>query len=370
MAQPHDAPRATPLADRHAALGARMVEFAGWLMPLQYTSILEEHRAVRERAGLFDLSHMGELFIEGPDAAAGLGRALTSDPANLKIGRAHYSMICFPDGGILDDLIVYRLGEQRFMVVANASNAGAVSDALIERLAGLRVILDDRSLATALVAIQGPRAAGILAPLTDVALDGLRYFAIAEGNVAGVPAFVARTGYTGEDGFEIVVDGHSAAAVWDPLIAAGKAEGLVAVGLGARDTLRLEAGMPLYGSELGPDTTPFEAGQGRVVAFAKEGDFVGRSALEKAQAAGPRKRLVGLIVRGRGIARHGYEVFSGSRRIGKVTSGTQSPTLGEPIAMAYVMPSEAEPGTIVAVGIRDQRVQAEVVALPFYRSPV
>src|ERR1035437_3249099 len=284
MAQSPEAPIATPLADRHAALGARVVEFAGWLMPLQYSGILEEHRAVRARAGLFDLSHMGEIFIEGPDAAVGLGRAVTSSPEGLKVGRAQYSMICFPEGGILDDLIVYRLGDERFMVVANASNAGAVSDALASRLAGLRVILDDRSLATAMVAIQGPRAAAILAPLTDVALDGLRSYSIAEGNVAGVPALVARTGYTGEDGFEIVVDLAAATTVWDGLMAAGKDEGLVPVGLGARDTLRLEAGMPLYGNELGPDTTPFEAGLGRVVKLAKDGEFVGRAALEKASA--------------------------------------------------------------------------------------
>jgi aminomethyltransferase len=360
---------ATPLAARHAALGARIVEFAGWLMPLQYGGILDEHRAVRERAGLFDLSHMGELFVEGPEAAAGLGRALTSDPAALKVGRAHYSMICFPDGGILDDLIVYRLGDEQFMIVANASNAAAVSDALVERLAGMRLVLDDRSLATALVAIQGPRAAGILAPLTDVALDGLRYYAIAEGQVAGVPALVARTGYTGEDGFEVFVDGRAAATVWDALMSAGNAEGLVPVGLGARDTLRLEAGMPLYGNELGPDTTPFEAGLGRVVAFGTEGEFVGRGALERAQAAGPRQKLVGVVVRGRGIARHGYEVFVGERRSGVVTSGTQSPTLGEPIAMAYVMPADSEPGTIVTIGIRDRRVPAEVVSLPFYKRP-
>jgi aminomethyltransferase len=369
MAQSHDTPLTTPLASRHAALGARIVEFAGWLMPLQYSGILEEHRAVRSRAGLFDLSHMGELFVEGPEAAAGLAYALSTDPGVLKVGRAHYSMMLFPEGGILDDLIVYRLGDERFMIVANASNAAAVSDALVERLASRRAVLDDRSLATALVALQGPRAAGIMAPLTDVALDGLRYYAIAEGNVAGVPALVARTGYTGEDGFEVFVDVAAAGTVWDALMEAGQAEGVVPVGLGARDTLRLEAGMPLYGNELGPDTTPAEAGLGRVVHFAKEGDFVGRSALEKAQVDGPRMRLVGLTLKGRGIARHGYPVYSGDRGIGTVTSGTLSPTLGVPIAMAYVKPPNAEPGTIVDVGIRDQRVPAEVVPLPFYKRP-
>jgi aminomethyltransferase len=368
MAQSHDAPLATSLADRHAALGARMVEFAGWLMPLQYTGIIEEHRAVRTRAGIFDLSHMGELYVEGEEAAEGLARALTSDPGRLRVGKAQYSMICFPDGGVMDDLIVYRLGETRFMVVANASNAEAVSDALAERLVGIRAVLDDRSLATALVAIQGPLAAEILAPHTDAALKELSNYSAAEGNVAGVPALIARTGYTGEDGFEIFVDVASAGIVWDTLMAAGAPVGLVPVGLGARDTLRLEAGMPLYGNELDRETTPFEAGLGRVVDLGKEGDFVGRAALEKA-AESPRKKLVGLAIRGRGIARHGYEVLREDHHTGMVTSGTQSPTLGEPIAMAYVAPSDAEPGTIVDVVIREQRVPAQVVPLPFYKRP-
>ncbi len=367
MAQAHGGLYATPLADRHAGLGARMIEFAGWSMPVQYAGILEEHRAVRTRAGLFDLSHMGELFVDGPDAAKALAYALVSDPTTLKVGRAQYSMICFAGGGVLDDLIVYRLAEERFMVVANASNAAAVSDALVERIAGFKVILDDRSLATALIAIQGPLSLQVLAPLTDVVLDDLRNYAVGEGSVAGEPALVARTGYTGEDGFEIFVDVASAGRVWDALMDAGRPAGVVPVGLGARDTLRLEAGMPLYGNELGPDTTPYEAGLGRVVKLTKEGDFVGRAALEKAEADGPRKKLVGLALRGRGIARHGYELFAGDRRTGVVTSGTLSPTLGEPIAMAYAAPSDAEPGTILEVKIRDQRVPAQVVALPFYR---
>ena len=254
------------------------------------------------------------------------------------------------------------------MVVANASNAAAVSDALAERLAGSRAVLDDRSLATALVAIQGPLAERILASITDAALSEMVNYSVVEGDVAGVPALIARTGYTGEDGFEIFVDVARAQEIWDALMDAGRPAGLVPVGLGARDTLRLEAGMPLYGNELGPDTTPFEAGLGRVVAFTKEGDFTGRAALARASEE-PRKKLVGLVVRGRGIARHGYDVFKGDRRIGSVTSGTLSPTLGDAIAMAYVTPAESEPGTILAVGIRDQQVAAEVVPLPFYRRP-
>jgi aminomethyltransferase len=322
---------------------------------------------VRERAGLFDLCHMGELFVEGEEAGDALARALVTDPPSLAVGRAHYSMICAPDGGILDDLIVYRLAPDRFLVVANASNVGVVSDALAERLLGSRCVLDDRSRDTALVAIQGPRSVAILAPLTDIDLGALHYYAIAEGSVAGVPALVARTGYTGEDGFEVFVEWERAGAIWDALMAAGAPDGIAPVGLGARDTLRLEAGMPLYGNELGRDTTPFDAGLGRVVKFEKPGDFVGRAALAKAAAEGPRRMLVGLVVHGRGIARHGYPVLSADGETGAVTSGTQSPTLAVPIAMAYVAPGDAALGTMLDVAVRDARVPAEVVALPFYR---
>jgi glycine cleavage system T protein (aminomethyltransferase) len=359
----------TPLHDRHVTLGARLIEFGGWLMPVQYSGILEEHRAVRERAGLFDLSHMGELFVEGPQAGAALAAALVSNPPGLAIGRAHYSMICAEDGGIIDDLIVYRLAEERFLVVANASNAPIVSDALVERLAGFRAVLDDRSLAMALCAVQGPRSVDIVGPLTDVDLGALRYYAIGEGRVAGIPALVARTGYTGEDGFEIFVDNARALELWDALTAAGQPHGLAPVGLGARDTLRLEAGMPLYGNDLDRSTNPFEAGLGRVVKLDKPDDFVGRAALEKVARDGPARKLVGLVVEGRGIARHGYPVHRDARRTGEVTSGTHSPSLGRAIAMAYVAPGDAESGTILEVEIREQRVPARVVDLPFYRRP-
>ncbi len=359
----------TPLLERHLALGARMVDYAGWLMPVQYAGVIEEHRAVRSRAGLFDLSHMGELFVEGPDAGRALARALVTDPPSLAIGRAHYSMICAPDGGVIDDLIVYRLGEEQFLVVANAANTAAVSDALAERLDGMRVVLDDRSRDTALVAIQGPASRAILEQLMDADLGALRYYAITEATVAGVSALVARTGYTGEDGFELFVEWERAPEVWDALTAEGAAAGLVPVGLGARDTLRLEAGMPLYGNELDRDTDPFQAGLGRVVKLDREEDFVGRAALARVAAEGPRRRLVGLVVRGRGIARHGYAVLSDGTETGHVTSGTQSPTLGIPIAMAYVAPHAAGTGTMLDVDIRGQRVAAEVVPLPFYRRP-
>jgi aminomethyltransferase len=359
--------RETALIDVHRALGARLIEFGGWLMPVQYSGILDEHRAVRERAGLFDLSHMGELFVEGDDAGDALAAALVTDPRTLAVGRAQYSMICAPDGGIIDDLIVYRLGLERFLVVANAGNAAVVSDELAARLARWRAVLDDRSLATSLVAIQGPRSAAVLGPLTDVDLGALRYYAIAEGEVAGIRALVARTGYTGEDGFEVFVDWPRGPDVWHALEAAGRSAGTLPCGLGARDTLRLEAGMPLYGNELDRATNPFEAGLGRVVKLEKGGDFVGRGALERVAREGIAKRLVGLRVTGRGIARHGYPVYAGERRTGVVSSGTQSPTLGYPIAMAYVTPGDGEVGTMLQVEVRTQRVPAEVVALPFYR---
>jgi aminomethyltransferase len=359
----------TPLRERHVALGARMIDFAGWLMPVQYAGILEEHRAVRQRAGLFDLSHMGELFLEGPEAGMALAGALITNPPALAEGRAQYSMIVAPDGGIIDDLIVYRLAIERFLVVANASNARTVSDALAERITGFKAVLDDRSLAMSLVAIQGPRSVEIMRPLTDVDLATLRYYAIAEGMVAGIPALLARTGYTGEDGFEVFVDNGRAVELWDALMAAGSASGLAAIGLGARDTLRLEAGMPLYGNELDRTTNPYEANLGRVVKLDKPGDFVGRAALEKVARDGVARRLVGLVMRGRGIARHGYPVLTGDRPTGIVTSGTQSPSLGQAIAMAFVATPDAEPGTMVDVEIRGQRVPAEVVALPFYQRP-
>ena len=366
---PAGAPLPTPLLDRHEALGAKIVEFAGWLMPISYGGILEEHRAVRSAAGLFDLSHMGELVVEGPEAGRALAAALVTDPPSLAVGRAHYSMICAPDGGILDDLIVYRLSEERFMVVANASNARTVSDALVERLDGFRAVLDDRSLATGLVAVQGPRSIDILQPLASVDLAAIRYYGLVEGAVAGIPALIARTGYTGEDGFELFLDEERTGEVWDAVLAAGRPSGLVPVGLGARDTLRLEAGMPLYGNELDRTTTPYEAGLGRVVKLAKPGEFTGRAALERLARDGVGRSLVGLVVRGRGIARHGYPVLDADGPTGVVTSGTMSPTLGEAVAMAYVAPAHTEPGTMLDIEIRGVRVAALVVPLPFYKRP-
>jgi aminomethyltransferase len=361
--------RRTALYDRHVDAGARLIDFGGWEMPVQYAGILEEHRAVRERAGLFDLSHMGELWVAGPGAADGLARALVSDPTRLAVGRAQYSMIVAEDGGIIDDLIVYRTADERFLVVPNAGNREAVAEALTDRLAGLPAALGDASLSTSLVAIQGPLARSVLEPLTDVDLASLRYYGIVEGTTAGVPALVARTGYTGEDGFELFVPWPEGLRVWDALRAAGHDRGLVPVGLGARDTLRLEAGMPLYGNELDRTTNPYEAGLGRVVKLDKAVDFVGRAALEACVERGVSRLLVGLEVRGRGIVRHGHPVFrpGESEACGVVTSGTMSPTLGVPIGMAYVPTADAVPGTILECGVRDARIAVGVRSLPFYQ---
>jgi aminomethyltransferase len=333
-------PRRTPLTAVHERLGASLTGFAGWLMPLRYGSETAEHNAVRTAAGLFDLSHMGELVVTGPDAGAALDYALVGQPSALAPGRARYTMICAPDGGILDDLIVYRLSGEEFLVVANAANTAVVFDALEERIS-LNAKVADQTGDYALIALQGPNAAGILAPVTDADLAAVKYYASYPATVAGHPVLLARTGYTGEDGFELFTRPQDAEPVWDALTAAGAGHGLVPAGLSARDTLRLEAGMPLYGNELGPDLTPFDAGLGRVVKLDKPGDFVGREALAQRAEAEPQRELVGLAGRSRRVPRHGYEVLWDGAARGQVTSGAPSPTLGKPIAMAYVEPRVA-----------------------------
>ncbi len=357
--------RHTPLHDLHVGLGARMVPFAGYEMPVQYASIIDEHRTVRSAIGLFDLSHMGEIEVRGSGALAFLSHAVVSDPSALAVGQAQYSMLCDADGGIIDDLILYRLGADRYMVVCNASNRAAV----VEHLGALErpeATLDDRSDEIALVAPQGPEAAPLLAGLTDVDLDALANYHAAEGSVAGVACVVARTGYTGEDGFELFCDADRARELWDAVVAAGEPAGLVPCGLGARDTLRLEAGMPLYGNELDRDTNPFEVNLGRVVKLEK-GDFVGRAALEAVRVGGPRRKLIGLQMVDNAIPRSGYGVLADGRSVGRVTSGTLSPSLGTKIAMAKVTAEAAGIGNAFEVVVRDRPYRAEQVKLPFYR---
>lgn len=372
----------SPLHAEHEALGATMTPFAGWLMPLRYAGDLAEHQAVRAAAGLFDLSHMGELHVDGPGAGAGLDRALVGNISGLAVGRARYTMIVQEDGGILDDLIVYRLADASFLVVANASNVAVVRDALAVRLADADASLTDRSLETALVAVQGPRAAEIVTGLVAdpgeaAAVRDVRYYAAVPATVAGVEALVARTGYTGEDGYELFVPADAAPGLWRALLAAGEPLGLVPAGLSARDSLRLEAGMPLYGNELDRTTTPYDAGLGRVVRLDKAGadgeplPFVGRDALAARAHATPSRVLVGLVGLGRRAARHGYEVLTSAEpdaaTVGRVTSGAPSPTLGTPIGMAYVTPEVSAPGTELAVDVRGRREPVRVVELPFYR---
>ncbi|HYZ56334.1 MAG TPA: glycine cleavage system aminomethyltransferase GcvT [Streptosporangiaceae bacterium] len=365
---PAEAARPTPLLEVHQRLGATLTSFAGWLMPLRYGSETAEHHAVRRAAGMFDLSHMGEITVTGPDAGPALDYALTGLLSAVPPGRARYTMMCAEDGGVVDDLVVYRIGTQEFLVVANASNTATVDAELRRRAAGFDTRITDRTADYALIAIQGPAAAGILAPLTDVDVSTIRYYAGERGTVAGRRAWVARTGYTGEDGFEIFCQPDDAEHVWTALTSAGTSAGLAPAGLAARDTLRLEAGMPLYGNELGPDVTPYDAGLGRVVKFDKPGGFVGAAALAGRAKAEPRRFLAGLTVASRRVPRHGYTVLADGRACGAVTSGAPSPTLGVPIAMAYLEPDIAhdrKPG--LAVDIRGRAEPANLTELPFYR---
>jgi glycine cleavage system T protein (aminomethyltransferase) len=344
----------------HERLGAAMTEFAGWLMPLRYRSETAEHNAVRTSAALFDLSHMGEIAVTGPGASEALDYALCGWLSTLVPGRARYTMLCAPDGGVLDDLVVYRQAADRFMVVANAANTAVVLAELRGRCAGAAV--EDETGHTALIAIQGPNGEGILSRVTDLLLDGIRYYAGSYADVAGRRAWVARTGYTGEDGFEIFCAPDDAEHIWTALSDA--AGGLTAAGLAARDTLRLEAGMPLYGNELIAEVTPYEAGLGRVVKLDKPGDFVGRAALDARAKEGPRRILTGLTGKSRRVPRHGYAVLAESGQAGFVTSGAPSPTLGVPIAMAYVETDATPP---FGIDIRGKTEPADVTELPFYR---
>ena len=361
----------TPLRERHEALGARLVPFAGWLMPVQYTGILQEHRAVRSAAGLFDLGHMGQVEVSGPDALPFLQQVTTNDVAALEPGRAQYSLLPNERGGVVDDIIVYRRPSgDGYMVVVNASNAAKDVAWLRQQRAarpGLDATVEDASDRTGMIAIQGPRAAAIVQRLTEVDLSTIDGFHWVEGAVAGVPAKIARTGYTGEDGFEFYTAIDRVGDLWDALLRAGAAEGLVPVGLGARDTLRLEARMPLYGNELADDIGPLEAGLGWAVKLDK-GDFVGREAIAAMKESGASRRTVGfkLVERG-GAPRAHYEVQVDGRAVGQVTSGAFSPTLGENIGLALVDREVAGVGKPLDVVIRGKPVRAVQVKTPFYR---
>ncbi len=361
----------SPLHELHVEAGALFTDFAGWQMPVRYSSDLAEHHAVRTAAGLFDLSHMGEIVVVGPEAAEALDYALAGKLSAIVEGQAKYSLLLARDGGILDDLVVYRTGDDRYLVVANAANRELVAEELRERCSIFDCLVEDESDDIALIALQGPISADILRELEGfdaTIIDGLKYYRSVATEYLGHNLLVARTGYTGEDGFEFYLAPDAAPRLWEALIETGGGSGLVPAGLAARDTLRLEAGMPLYGHELTAQILPEQAGLAKVVALTKEGDFVGRAAIEEGPPADARV-LVGLTAEGKRAGRAGYSIVvpDGAEVIGEVTSGALSPTLGIPIAMAYVDPDFAAVGTELHLDVRGTRVPASVVALPFYQ---
>jgi aminomethyltransferase len=357
--------RKTPLNAAHRASGAKMVAFGGWEMPVEYSGLIGEHLAVRKAAGLFDVSHMGELEVQGPGALAFLQRVTANDVGKLREGQAQYSALPLPNGAPVDDVIVYRRAPEHFLVVVNAGNQQKDWDWL-QSQSPTDCTLRDRSDEYALLALQGPGAQAILQPLTGIDLAQVAFYHFAEGEVDGAPVLVARTGYTGEDGFELFVAPDRAEALWGRLLQAGQTAGLVPAGLGARDTLRLEAKMCLYGNDLDETTTLVEAGLGWIVALDK-GDFNGRAVLEEQKEAGPPRKLVGFEVVGRGIARHGYRVYVGDTEVDPVTSGSYAPYLQKNIGLVYLPAAQSAPGTRFDVDIRGKRVPARVVPTPFYK---
>ncbi|MBO8125618.1 MAG: glycine cleavage system aminomethyltransferase GcvT [Firmicutes bacterium] len=357
----------TPLFHLHQAAGAKMIPFGGWEMPVQYSGILEEHRAVRQAAGIFDLSHMGEFYVQGPGAYDYLNRLLTNKLAKLEPGKAQYNLLCREDGGVLDDLILYRLDKEIFLVVVNAANIDKDWDWFQSHLPSAGVELINATDDTALIAVQGPHSEEILAKVTPVDVAGITPFTFQKGRVSGIDTLIAATGYTGERGFELYLDASEAETVWNKLLEAGSDLGLVPVGLGARDTLRLEMAYSLYGQELTVETTPLEAGLNFAVKLDK-GDFIGRAALQKQAEEGIKRRLVGFKMIGRGVPRHGYEILNrNSEVIGAVTSGSFSPTLEENIGLGYVSVGEGQTGNHIWINIRNKAVEAEVVPLPFVK---
>ncbi len=359
----------TSLYEQHRALGARLVEFGGWEMPVQYTSIIEEHKAVRTHAGLFDVSHMGEFKIEGEDALAFLQYLVPNNVAHLAIHQALYTTMCLPNGNVIDDLLIYRLAEHHYMMVVNAANIA--KDLTWVQQQGHRfqnVVITDQSDTTALLALQGPLAQQILQPLTDINLADIGYYHCAAGLVDGINCIISRTGYTGEDGFELYCAPVDVVKLWKDLLAAGgvDGQGLLPTGLGARDTLRLEAGLCLYGHELDEHTNPLEANLGWTVKLDK-GSFIGRDALVAVKAHGPERKLVGIEMLERGVPRGGYGLYANDQHIGVLTSGTPAPTIGKNVGMGYVAAAHSAIGHTIQVDIRGKRSAAQIVALPFYK---
>ena len=360
-------PRKTPLYEKHVNLGARVVDFAGWWLPVQYAGILEEHRAVREQAGLFDVSHMGEIRVKGQDAFGFLQKVLTNTLAGMQDGDVRYSPICYPTGGTVDDVLSYRFSEDEYLLVVNASNKDKDLAWILENSSGLAIAISDESDQTAEVALQGPAAAAILEGLVGSSVTELGYYEfLPQVMLADMPVLVSRTGYTGEDGFEIYCRPMDAEKVWDVLLEAGNLMGLQATGLGCRDTLRFEASMPLYGHELTAEISPLEAGLTRFVSFDK-GAFNGREVLLAQKEQGLKRKLVGFEMTDRGIARAGYPVLKNGEKIGHVTSGTMAPTLGKNLGMALVRADIGPVGTEIDIEIREKSVRAKTISRPFYK---
>jgi len=359
--------RKTPLYETHLKYGGKIVEFGGWLLPVQYTGILEEHRAVREKAGLFDVSHMGEVLVKGPDATLFVQKLVTNDISHLSNHKIQYTPMCYQDGGVVDDLLVYKQGEEEYLLVINAANIEKDWQWMEENKGNFRLELTNLSDTTAQLALQGPLAEIILSQLTDVPLEELEYYwFLPKVIVAGKETLVSRTGYTGEDGFEIYCRPEDAVQLWESIMAAGKSYGLLPAGLGCRDTLRFEACLPLYGHELSKNISPLEAGIGLFVKLDK-GDFNGYAALKEQQKNGVDRKSVGFVVTGRGIARSEYPVMANGRRIGTVTTGTYSPSLEKNIGLALVEAEYAKVGQPFDVEIRGKNVAAQVIAKPFYK---
>jgi glycine cleavage system T protein (aminomethyltransferase) len=358
----------TPLFAAHVKAGARLVPFGGWEMPVQYSGIVEEHRTVRAAVGCFDVSHMGEFEVEGPGALVALQQLTTNDVTALEVGQIQYSVLCYAHGGIVDDLTVYRLAPERYMITVNAGNIDKDWAHVTERGdAGAR--WRNVSDATGLIAVQGPKAEALVGRLAQADVTRIGYYRFAHGTVAGVPTLISRTGYTGEDGFELYVAAGDTARLWDALLEAGRADGAMPIGLGARDTLRLEMRYALYGNDIDETTNPLEAGLGWVVKPAK-GEFIGREAIERMRAAGPPRRLVGIEMTERAVARHGYPVVKDGTPTGVVTSGSYGPSVDRYIALAYVGSAHAVVGTELGVEIRGQVKSARVVKTPFHPSRV
>jgi aminomethyltransferase len=359
----------TPLNARHRASGAKMVPFGGWDMPVEYAGIVQEHLAVRTAAGLFDVSHMGEIEIAGRDALAAVQRISSNDASKLAVGQAQYAGLMTPQGTFVDDLLVYRLAPAHFLLVVNASHIAKDYEWIAEQIkpAGDAVAVDSSS-RYALFAVQGPKALELLQPLTGVELAGLKYYWFAHGEIANVRGTISRTGYTGEDGFEVFVPPQSADRVWQAILESGKTAGIMPCGLGARDTLRLEAAMRLHGNDIDETTTAVEAGLEWIVGWKKD-DFVGAAALRDQKAAGPTRKLVGFEMLDRGIARQGYDAYVGDTKVGSVTSGTQTPFLKKAIGMAYLRTEHTAVDSEFDVDIRGKRTRARVVSMPFYKRP-